>query len=350
MRLRAATELVGVGEAAAALQILQAVRAEDPPTLAELELVTARAWIFLGKREEAWRHLTAGLAMADATVLGLRAKLLAEKSRLLAFDNEGPASVRVAREALDLAGRAGDGHEASLRMVLATALYMTADPECIDHCRAALVDARRRGDTALESEALEALVPFISGFDDVSGALEHATMGIARARDLGIRSLTARMSQLRALLQLATGEHVVAIKAFRGLLEEPLWLGYLEPHTRSLLGLALADIGELGEADELVTQALEIAGTADGRDFGVYLRAEVAWLRGEPLTAVRAVDDYLASTPRSFRLAELEVVRAWALDDLGQGVRPLWRRHRSRWSPARCSKAERFGCSAIRPP
>ncbi len=84
------------------------------------------------------------------------------------------------------------------------------------------------------------------------------------------------------------------------------------------MGLALADIGELGEADELVTQALEIAGTADGRDFGVYLRAEVAWLRGEPLTAVRAVDDYLASTPRSFRLAELEVVRAWALDDLGQ--------------------------------
>ncbi len=170
LRLRAATELVGVGEAAAALQILQAVRAEDPPTLAELELVTARAWIFLGKREEAWRHLTAGLAMADATVLGLRAKLLAEKSRLLAFDNEGPASVRVAREALDLAGRAGDGHEASLRMVLATALYMTADPECIDHCRAALLDARRRGDTALESEALEALVAFISGFDDVSGS------------------------------------------------------------------------------------------------------------------------------------------------------------------------------------
>ena len=30
------------------------------------------------------------------------------------------------------------------------------------------------------------------------------------------------------------------------------------------------------------------------------------------------MDDYLASTPKSFRLAELEVVRAWALDDLGQ--------------------------------
>ena len=175
--------------------------------------------------------------MGDATVLGLRAKLLAEKSRLLAFDNEGPASVRVAREALDLAGRAGDGHEASLRMVLATALYMTAEPECIDHCRAALLDARRRGDTTLESEALEALVAFISGFDDVSGALEHATMGIARARDLGIRSLTGPHVPTPGVAP--AGDRRArrrGIKAFRGLLEEPLWLGYLEPHTRSVFG------------------------------------------------------------------------------------------------------------------
>jgi DNA-binding CsgD family transcriptional regulator len=321
LRLQAAAALLDAGDFEAARELADAVESDDTEDRAHAALLGGRARWYLGAPKEALRYLESGSELVAKAGTQLEAGLLRERARVLIWEWDREGALVLARKAWEITREAG-APQTSVRLVLGAACYAAGSADCLDHVRASLEEARRTGDGALECEATAALVACLQAFGDSTAAYRLACSAIGRGVALGLANREAEFRYLRAHLEIERGEYGRAIRELSELLDDPVSLGQHVGRARARLAVSYADTGRIAEACELLQTALAGASNADEREALLYARAEVEWLAGRPSRALAAIDACLQENPRTFHAADLEVIRGWALLDLGRRKRP----------------------------
>lgn len=329
LRLRAAKALDQAHDWDAMVGILDQIETVD---------VEARAWSMLLRARGAWAAgdlvtlrsaLTDGLALTAGDGSEIDVRLRIEQSRLPIFaDSDLPESVRMSREALDLAIETGVEIPRA-EYFYGTALAISDLAGGDDHLAAAIEGARRTGDTNTEFVAANNLVSFHESGGSPQRAREIAMEMVDRATGLGFGLWSTAFQTAIVQLDFHDAAFHEALAGAETLLEHPLEMRARD-ELYEVLGMSLILLGQVDEAIELVTARREVAAQDyRGRAQLQWVLAEAALWGGRPAHALDLIEDYLAlnrdDPNRFFAL----VTRAWAsveLDrDPGPAVEPQLR-------------------------
>jgi DNA-binding NarL/FixJ family response regulator len=319
LRLRAAQELVDVGDFPLSVRVAAAVSFRAPGMRAQAEALLAHVHAELGDVERAHGHVANGLELIGSGTPLVRGRLLLERARLRSLDGD-PQAIEDAERGVWLVERAGRVDPAA-RIVLSSVLRRRRLPGHIAHARAARREAGRRGERSLELEACAAELGGLAATGRPVAARRLARDGQARAEALGLGRRADELRALRAHLELhQRGDHHAALTLQDGLLGSVL--GHrLYPAFLDRV-LALADLGREAEAEALVRGRLKGARTREGNTVEALARAELEWMTGRPKRAARharAGLELAAGGPFADRLTW---VLGWACLDLAVAAEP----------------------------
>jgi DNA-binding CsgD family transcriptional regulator/tetratricopeptide (TPR) repeat protein len=308
------TEAYTDGRSALAVRAREAALAlrrelgEDRAVGANLRWLSRLQW-WTGRRAEAERAAEEAIAVLEP--LGPSRELAmaySNRSQLLMLAQRGKEAIAAGQPAIELSERLGDTETLVHALTNVGTARMFDDP---DAGRAQLLEAGRLGEASGHTEdACRALHNIASvdydhrRFELAAPEIEHA---LAVARRLEHPWFELDTLVLRALLDVATGDWARAVATVEGLDDLP---GITEvPAVRVLATVELRRGGPWAEA--LVARAWELAeptGELQWTRPAATLRAEAAWLAGDP----EAVDE----ATRDVYAAALEHGSAWDVREL----------------------------------
>ena len=205
-----------IGDYAGAVAALEAAAAvADPADLPRLEWSLARAHLRRGDLAAAGHHLDA--AMAGTTDASLRARIAVDRSALARRRGDPEGAEAAAREALAMAGDAGDAVTlgAARRMLGLVALDAGDATSAIADLRHALAVAADDADPTASIAALVGLAMAEAAAGEVDSALVQGQAAVEACRRIGDRHLEAAVENHLADLLHAAGRDDEAIEHLR---------------------------------------------------------------------------------------------------------------------------------------
>ncbi|MGO9973289.1 MAG: LuxR C-terminal-related transcriptional regulator [Solirubrobacteraceae bacterium] len=316
LRLVAADLLAGAGEYAAVERLLARCQQLGGPQAAEVALRRSRAVLALGSPREAHALALEGLALAqDPGPLQLALRIERLRCELAGGD---PAAVLLA-EGLEVAAlcELASVAEARAAVMLGSIQLAAAAADWSATLQRALTLARMGDEFDVESAAASLLILGHLLAGETVPARELAVKMEERCAARLLRGTGLSFAAGRLWLDLhARGACAEVIESCRTLLSDPV-PDALAIRFHALLALALADTGELREAELVVERALTRAGRDPGRSLS-WTHAEVLWLSGRPGEAATLArecrDDPLVVYPVGALAA---VTAAWAALEAG---------------------------------
>ena len=320
LRLAAAELLADAGEHELAERVLSRIEAGDGPEAAEASLRRARALLALGARREAHAAAVDGLALLrDPGPLQLQLRV----ERLRAELASGRPAATLLEEAAEVAGlcELASVAEARAAAMLGSIQLAAGAAAWIGTLQRSLKLARLADEFDVECAAAATVVLGHLLAADVQSAREVAQEMEDRCAARLLRGAQLQFAASRLWLDLhGRGACAEVAQTCRALLADPApepVVGQLQ----GLMALALADAGELREAELVIEHALARASVDRGRYLS-WTRAEVMWLAGDGAgstdLACECRDDPLCAFPVGALAA---VTAAWAQSDAGGQAR-----------------------------
>ena len=318
LTIRAATALVSVGDAAAAIRLFTrvAVGDDDAPS-AELDLVRARAALVIGEPDAAMDATTRALTRAEDGGL----VLMLEVERLRAEAARGAVSPQLLTHAVELAEvcRLRGVADARAAAAMAAIALRAEDRRWRDAAERALQRAHVSAEFDVESDAARTLVLGHWLYGDAAAARAIAAEMQERCARRLLRRGELEFACHRLWFDLhADGAVETVARECRALLDGPV-PGSLAGRLGSLLGLALADGGAPDAARRLLAE-LEGRAHADHGRLLSWTRAEVALLNGDPATAQTLAGSCARDPEAAYPVRPLAAVTAaWAARERAAG-------------------------------
>lgn len=316
LRLRAAGALSAVGRHESADRLAAMIETSEPGPLAEARLYRSRHQASLGDIDGAVRLVDEGLALLAGGHHTLALRLDIHRAGLLVQIDPGAAVAEAHRIVKD--ARRLKKHEARARGVLGAAQLAVRAPVWESTLVSAIELARVEGDVDVECAAAANLVAGRMLHGDPGEALGLAKEMVDRTQRMLLGSWSMHFEAVRLWLELHhRGNHEEVIATARDHLTRPQLLPTRQ-QIAALLGLALADTGQLEDA-VVVLERAQADGPSGAGQLITWTQAELALLSGQLRQAVRLALLCLSSgVPRLPVTALAALTAGWASERLGQ--------------------------------
>lgn len=324
LQLEAAEELSGARMTRVLADLLDSIEPPDDEARARIEFQRSVVALDLGDAAEAESALERGLELIGGTGSTTEGLLLSRKGLLAKLlHNQPERSVELARAGAALA----DAND--LPRTLNTLAWMLSEAGASEEAWIpvfveAIAAAQAVSKPSVELMARNNLCGCLSGSQEPALARPHLEAALERARELRYLDWERDLRSLQLSVDLIEGLFDSVLEDSESLLADPL-SGQLRGIVLTAQAEALLALGRFGEAAHALDALERIA---DLRPYtlgrGRMVRAELELWSGKPRAAVALAEELFGEEhpELAYLRFETELIRAWALSELGQPVEP----------------------------
>jgi DNA-binding CsgD family transcriptional regulator len=318
LRIEAAAELLRIGEASAARDLLDQAKPRERLRRGEVHLGLARASFWRGEPLRALREIDQGLKLIGQPRHPISTQLHLELAQLLAHGVLQDSDLSLAAAIDHLSHYAGP-NDAGVLWLRGQTRLAACDHRALSDLQLAVDRARAQADTFLECVATLTQIDALVAFAHETEAASMCQLMAARARSLCLNGFQAIFELLLMELQFRREGDRTQLTSGLERLATADGLGPYRSRAAGWLGRTLTYAGRDTEGHIRIAHEQKETPWPQQATWLRVVQAECEWLAGKPHIALRTLRSVAGTLPPQLAL-NASVTEAWSLHDLGNHV------------------------------